>query len=74
MMSPTRRPCRADVSGRHDTMSSNQLRTTFKMAAKEVDTNQLRHILWEDVGSLHIRLVKEKHSHITDVAFGRIAE
>ena len=22
MMSPTRRPCRADVSGRHDTMSS----------------------------------------------------
>ena len=53
-----------------------QMRTIFLCAlttlAREVDTNQLRHLLWEDVGSLHVRLVKEKHSHVTDVAFGRI--
>jgi len=53
-----------------------QMRTIFLCAlttlAREINTNQLGHILGEDVGSLHIRLVKEKHSHITDVAFGRI--
>ena len=53
-----------------------QMRTIFLCTlttlAREVDTNQLRHILGEDVDSLHIRLVKEKHSHIANVAFGRI--
>ncbi len=53
-----------------------QVRTIFLCTlttlAREVDTNQLRHILGEDVDSLHIRLVKEKHSHIANVAFGRI--
>jgi len=32
MMSPTHRPCRAVVSGRHEDMFQNQLRTTSETA------------------------------------------
>ena len=46
---------------------------TLTTLACEGDTDQLSHTFGEDVRGLHIRLDKEKHSHVTDVAFGGIS-
>ena len=48
------------------------LPSTLTTLACEIDSHQLSHSLGEDVRSLHTKLVKEKHSHFTNIAFGKI--
>ncbi len=46
------------------------LSSTLTTLACEIVTHQLSHPIEEDVRSLHVRLIKEKHSHFTNIVFG----
>ena len=47
---------------------STILPSTLMTLACEIDTNQLSHPIGEDVRSLQVRLMKEKHLHFTNIA------